>query len=97
MGLETVVPPDKGSAEALAAGMGAQAILADDLEPERSLTRLARRRPGAGDWALILVSAGDCHPAAENARARRLGADGAWCEPWISGDLFRILHPPSHP
>jgi hypothetical protein len=96
LGLETVVPAAGDSAAAVAAGIGARAILADDLEPDRSLTRLARHRPGNGDPALVLVSAGECHPGAENARARRLGADGAWCEPWLADDLFRILHHPSH-
>lgn len=97
LGLETIVPPAGDSAGALAAEMGARAILADDLEPERRLARLARHRTGNNDRTLILVSTGNCHPAAEDARARRLGADGAWCEPWLAQDLFRILHHASHP
>jgi hypothetical protein len=97
MGFEIVAAPEPGCEEALAAGIRARAVLADDLEPGRRLSRLVRQREGDRSWALVLVATGDCDPAAENARARRLGADGAWCEPWRPDELRRILQHPSHP
>ena len=74
------------------------AILADNLVPNNHLSHLVGLRNGGGtDCPLVLVSSGNGKLERENARARRLGARGAWCDPFLPPDLNRILQHASHP
>jgi hypothetical protein len=89
-GYEPVPAANADEASRLSDELDPAVIVADDLEPTRHLPRIADRR-GGKSCPLVLISGGRRDPAAESARAGRLGALDAWCEPWRSDDLTRIL------
>ena len=69
----------------------ARAIICDNLEPSNHLVHLGRLNVSPKDRpALVLISTGPGHPAAELQRARNLGADGIWTEPFNTQPLAGI-------
>ncbi len=80
--------------EFLAAGSVPRAVLCDNLEPTRHLACLREglsSLPGAADIPLVLVVGSSFAGAADEERARSLGAVAAWREPFDPVDLNRIL------
>jgi len=96
-GYESVPVSGPREAAGLEPDLRPVAILADNLVPNNHLSHLVGLRNGGGtDCPLVLVSSGNGKLERENARARRLGARGAWCDPFLPPDLNRILQHASH-
>lgn len=91
-GLAVQTAATAAEAAVLAASSGAvRAILCDDLEPSRNLSRLSpRRREGGGLPALVLVTGGSGNPAEDLRRARSRGADGVWTEPFNTDPFANV-------
>lgn len=91
-GLEVRTAATAAEAAALAASPEqVRAILCDDLEPSRNLSRLGAGRRGGGTLpALVLVTGGSGHPAEDLRLARSRGADGVWAEPFSADPLADI-------
>lgn len=69
----------------------ARAIICDNLEPSNHLIHLGRLKKGQkGRPALVLITAGSGSPTADLQRARNLGADGVWAEPFNTQPLAGI-------
>jgi len=89
------VPCDPAQAlEFLAAGPAPRAVLCDNLEPTRHLACLREglsSLPGAANIPLVLVVGSPLAGAADEERARSLGAVAAWREPFDPVELNRIL------
>ncbi len=95
------IPGDPGQTmELLEAGNTPRAILCDNLEPTRHLTRV-KDGLTAGQAIvkvpLVLIVGSSSHGAGDRKRAKSLGAVGAWREPYDPADLNRILQRLSHP
>jgi CheY-like chemotaxis protein len=96
-GYEPVTATDPREAAGLEPELRPVAILADNLAPHNHLTSLFGLRNGGGtNCPLVLVSSGNGVRDREHTRARRLGARAAWCDPFLTPDLNRILQQPSH-
>jgi len=95
------IPRDPQKAlELFAAESAPQAVLCDQLEPTRHLSRLRQgleALPGAPKVPLILVTSASGSPGREQAMASALGAEAAWSEPYHPGELHRILQRLSQP
>lgn len=73
-----------------------RAILCDNLEPSHHLTRLALKKETLQQEngplpALILVTGGSGNSAADLKRARGLGADGVWAEPFKNDPISGLF------
>ena len=95
------VPCDPGQTlEFLTSGSVPRAVLCDNLEPTRHLDRV-RDGLAAGTATvtvpLVLVVGSSSTGAADLQRAKSLGAEGAWREPYDPADLQRILQRLSQP
>jgi CheY-like chemotaxis protein len=80
--------------EFLAVGPAPRAVLCDNLEPTRHLACLREglsSLPGAANIPLVLVVGSSLAGAADQERARSLGAVAAWQEPFDPVELNRIL------
>ena len=100
-GFRVEVPEDPGRArELLEREPTVQAVLGDNLEPTRHLVRLAAE---VAEHAMgrvppfILVAGGALVHGEGDRRARALGAEAAWADPFRAADLRRILQRLSQP
>ncbi len=95
------IPCDPGQTlEFLAAGSLPRAVLCDNVEPTRHLDRVRdglAEGTAAGTVPLVLIVGSSSTGAADLQRAKSLGAEGAWREPYDPADLQRILQRLSQP
>ncbi len=95
------IPGDHGQMlDFLAAGSEPRAVLCDNLEPTRYLSRVRdglAAGPGTVKVPLVLIVGGSSSLASDRQRAMSLGAEGAWREPYDPADLHRILQRLSQP
>jgi len=86
--------------EFLSTGPSPRAVLCDNLEPTRHLSKIRAGMsalPGVANIPLVLVAGGPLAGSMDKARARTLGADAVWKEPFDHADLSRILQRLSQP
>lgn len=86
--------------EFLSSGPAPRAVLCDNLEPTRHLSIIRAGMsslPGVADIPLVLIAGGPLTGSVDRARARTLGADAVWREPFDQADLSRILQRLSQP
>lgn len=87
-GRVTVSVGDPGRVPALLAGPGAPTlILCDNEEPTNHLRRLRRLLGEGAGPPLVLVASGGGSDRVRARRARALGADAVWPEPWRAEQL----------